>query len=700
MKENRGLSLVELLITIAILAIVLAAATSFMITGSRSFAKGNADSELQKEAELAVNQVLDMIIDVNGGMDVPPEDPTEVTMYHAEVVGGSTVVTGELVQWNQDEQKLYYAKWNPSYDEDTGTDTARPAIADQPLADNVAAFEVELDTTDETALDGSIKTIVRSVQIRVGYENSAGRVDYATSPIITLRNRMLLSGDMAEIFEDFEAPEDTMKLWYSGIETGGIIPIINMSSEVQRNGVYTIYARLNRGEEIQGGDVSHLVNWELETVTNYSSIDSSGILQVGKYEPNDYLTITAKYKNNPSKKATGIVKVVGGDDTLKKLTGVHIRERMRNLTTASDPFNPLFGSNVDVEGPWTTAEIAAIDYKWEVIGGDEYVDYVDGYPRQGDDGSPVKYSTWDVKIKKEEASYNQVITIKLTATAIVEGQEQSVWTTYPYTINPAGGDSNMKRGLGAPDEWGNRGHGTINYTYDIPLDSWPTLRVTKYEYYLCDERGNKQEEDNAKYGSSIIIDPTDLQTLDSNHFYYTLTFDENLPLDRGFYVRVHLEVEQDQMQNNLVIGTSRETYDRIHFIPPVSMYDRHEYAYFNNGRLEFHYGLLAYGENQWAKSAASVVTYTIEDMLYDVPEGVEGGLTVNWQPVSTGTICRDVERIKGEVELSYDLKEWVRDVNSEAYYNPWSAIKMKYVRFKVALTEHPEIYTYIDMYFD
>lgn len=202
MRDNRGLTLVEVLITVVILSIVVAVAASFMVTGSKSFVKGNAEANLQKEAELTANQIGDMIIDVNGGVDKTDDvGKTELVMYHeTQDIGGTPKYIKETVVWYKSGDKMYYCKWNVTYDSAAGSYNEVADVTEQLLAENVSLFEVDLETADETASDGTTSEVVRSVRITVGYENSAGRVDYTTSPVITLRNRALLSKDPSEIF--------------------------------------------------------------------------------------------------------------------------------------------------------------------------------------------------------------------------------------------------------------------------------------------------------------------------------------------------------------------------------------------------------------------------------------------------------------------------------------------------------------------
>lgn len=709
MKENRGLTLIELLITIAIIAIVIAAATSFMITGSRSFTKGSADSDLQKEAELTVNQIEDMIIDVNGGMDMNLDDPDkpELIMYHLvqepdETGTLETKQVKESVVWKKAAEEMFYSKWYVSLDE-SGAEILTDAYHDQPqlLAENVSLFEVDLDTIDETASDGTVHQIVRSVQIRVGYENSAGRVDYATSPVITLRNRMLLSGNPADIFVEPPSVSANMTLHYAGDGVVDITPIVDYSSPVQRGGSYNIYAWLDGGTEI-----NHLVTWRLEETSAASTIDpATGVLTVSPYETNEYLTVVATYKTNPNKYKPGILKVEGGSSDGKSLADITIYERWRDGTTATPPYYPRFGSYPTLIGPWETSEIAAIQYTWEVIYGKEYTERD---PEVSDDGTPVKYSIMDLKIKEEDTSYNKTITIKLTAHSDVTGE--TVWKTYDYKIGPkgiAGGDSNMKRGLGLSLGGTFTGHNNINMKDYLPFNyNWPPARVTYRDWYFCDEAGNKLDSIDAKYGRygntpAIVVTPDDF-TPTGTEIYYTLTFNDNLPPDQGFYVKVILKIDHDTYLNGWSadggVHTEEYVYERIHHIPAVQLFDRHEGGWTGGDKhnFEFFYGLLAYHQNTWVNRNPPVYEYSLEELDLQFPEGVStipkvyfdgSGGDDSW---GAGTYEAGVDRVRVKGTIQYPgLGE---DVIAQ--------INVKSMKVKVSMKGYPDIYTYVTVYFN
>ena len=80
MKDQRGFTLVELLIGIVILSIVTAAVCSFIVVGSKSYAAANTEIMLQQEAQLALNQISDVIIDTTRSVNYAgyAEDGTPV----------------------------------------------------------------------------------------------------------------------------------------------------------------------------------------------------------------------------------------------------------------------------------------------------------------------------------------------------------------------------------------------------------------------------------------------------------------------------------------------------------------------------------------------------------------------------------------------------------------------------------------------
>ncbi len=701
MKENRGLTLVELLITIAILSIVVASATSFMITGSKSFTKGNADSELQREAELTVNQVEDMVIDTNGGLTVEYEfeNPgagegedkgavtrTELTMYHAEKETDETGAevldyVKESVVWNPAggddvKDKIYYSKWNVSYDSDSGsfvTDGA-PIADNQLLAERVSLFEVDTDTEDEMAADGTINTIVRSVQIRVGYENSFGRVEYATSPIITLRNRMLLSADPNMLFEVPEKVDANFRLYYKSEDASPespADPIIDRSSTVQRGSRYQIYAYLTNGNT----DISDLVNWKIEeSETCFSSIDAaSGKLNVDPNEPCEYLSVTATYKSNPAKKATGVLKVEGGSG--KSFTAINI------TTTGLEPLNPTFGSYPTFEGPWTAEEMATLTYEWTVV---DHPDWVESFDGTG------KTLSLTVKPEAAAAHAGEFMEIKLTAHTDVTGETR--WDVIKYRLDKEkyGGDSFMRRGLGLITD-GTIADGLLNFTFDT--DFGYDVICQGMEYYFCNESGNRLSSLDGLLGHVHLdaIAPGE----SNHHFYYRLTYDEGLPLDQAYNVKVIAYMKDP------TTGTEWK-HERIFFIPAVEMYNCYR-SNLNTGnnRFDFVFGLVGYYSVALGNSNVSdILNFEMVDFDYELTMKDGQGAAISPR-VAYEFYAPNIQSSSHEEDMMKGSGSFYLDNTKDAYGNDYGwawQLDIQSVTVKVSLKQYPDIYTLITIY--
>lgn len=653
MERNRGFSLVELLVATAILSVVMMIALSFMMTGSRSFTKGSADSNVQKEAELTVNQIEDMIIDLNGGVSMNVDQATtELSMYHAEDDGtGTMVYSKSAVRWDKNDQNVYCSKWDVAYDASTGTFADGAAeYADQLLAEHVTDFKVDLsDTLTTKAMDGTTKTIVKSVLISVGYDNGSGVVDYATSPVITLRNRMLLEDDPANIFDEVKPAADTMKLHYSGDTTSGaVVPIVDRVSEVKRGSAYNVYAKISTANT--GGDVNDLVNWVIEETGTLSTIDANGYLTVGAYEANAYLTITATYKSNPNKKATGVVKVVG-DLPLKSLDAVHI------LTKSLKAYEAHYGSTVVTVG-FKQSEEDAIIYKWtvKVVGeGRELSDVVEDFSDNN--------KTLDLIIKKDPANYGRLLDITLTAHSDITGQTVSDRVNYRISDEGAiGGDSFMERGKG--------GHHDTDFSF---TNNWASNHW--YEYYFCDINGNRISEYDDLLGNITVED--------RGCTAYGLFLSNSLPFNRSYYVKVICHCKDTDWQG-FVKQWQRQF---IHFIPEVRMYGKMTYKPTDvNSIFDFYYVLDGYYEVTWQNQSDPVYEYRVEDFEYEAPAG------------TVVTPRFDISGKSGTVTLGDDctIHAW----GGFTYEGNAKEIVLKSIKIRISMKDHPEIYTFATVVFE
>lgn len=201
-KDQAGFTLVELLIAVTIMAIVTASVCGFIIVGSKSYASGNSDISVQQEAQLALNQISDVLIDTTRSVNYAAYDDSGVatlglkdaefsfepsgkslTMFNGVSVvdsdGSETIEEGNgnknyLFYWDKADETLYYSEIDI-------TETSFPMPGENGcvvLAEHVKEFSVDLTQVEEK----------RVVQIAMTFTN--GNKEYKTSNNITIRNKV------------------------------------------------------------------------------------------------------------------------------------------------------------------------------------------------------------------------------------------------------------------------------------------------------------------------------------------------------------------------------------------------------------------------------------------------------------------------------------------------------------------------------
>ena len=123
--NNKGLTLIEVLVSIAIMSIVTVCVTGFINIGTKTSSKSQIESSLQREAQTTVNQKTDWVMEATRGIVVygshgleesEIEDPTDLenTLYDMAVAIYSDTDTDELdvqiIFYHKAKRKLYYHK--------------------------------------------------------------------------------------------------------------------------------------------------------------------------------------------------------------------------------------------------------------------------------------------------------------------------------------------------------------------------------------------------------------------------------------------------------------------------------------------------------------------------------------------------------------------------------------------------------------
>lgn len=182
MKNNKGFSLIELIVSIAIMSIVLVIATTMMTNASRFFERQSAEVELQNEAQIVTNYLSEAFMEATA-MECTAESFTEsgglLKMSGAMTIvlyGTKTDDTGAVSVDGKGEQRVIYLTPNAdgmtyslymvSFDsEDAIPSSSTYTAPGYLISDNVSTVVISIpyatveDSNAEPLPDGSIPTI-------------------------------------------------------------------------------------------------------------------------------------------------------------------------------------------------------------------------------------------------------------------------------------------------------------------------------------------------------------------------------------------------------------------------------------------------------------------------------------------------------------------------------------------------------------
>lgn len=208
MKNNKGMSLLELVAAMAIISLLAGTVAGIIAASTKHYKAAGAEVDVQYEAQAATNQLQDLILNagagicyrIGGQMVATDSDYTgtlndaaqkEICTYRTveEAGAGGTVqerFTAEKIIWKKSEKKLYYSKYNCEKRAD-GTYEYQPIEVDCLLAEYVTSFSA--DFTDAQ----------RKHQVNISVKFVNGEKEFLVEKEIALRNPVKINVTEAEL---------------------------------------------------------------------------------------------------------------------------------------------------------------------------------------------------------------------------------------------------------------------------------------------------------------------------------------------------------------------------------------------------------------------------------------------------------------------------------------------------------------------
>lgn len=184
--NNKGFSLVELIVALAIFAIAGVAVFGFMVNSSRLYQRSNVDVKLQYEQQLAVNQIRDMVVESDKGIYFDSASKTLALYGARKIEGGNKVYPVTAITYDQTQKKLYFGtKEFTAVNEITFADITMEKL----LSENVMDFKVDL-------------TKVKNDKVLFEVTFMVGDKQQTVKETVALRNRLVVSNLVDTIWGD------------------------------------------------------------------------------------------------------------------------------------------------------------------------------------------------------------------------------------------------------------------------------------------------------------------------------------------------------------------------------------------------------------------------------------------------------------------------------------------------------------------
>lgn len=508
-RNNRGFSLVELIVVIAILSFVGLGVVSFLSTSLNTYKSVSQNVDVQEEAQMALSQIVTMLQNAEMGVTGTDRSGDDYLYIYNEDYRYAIAKSGDELVYLKQDKKAKEDGSGFTFDDVSTVDASDFSL----LAENVENFSAQ----NVTSADSSQTVILLSIDLK----KSDGSAAYSASQNVALRNTVLVNpSDYKDVYGTPDAP--IQKTTYSNITVsinnpGGVETEFSYSPSSTSAVYVPIYSSTTTATELSysvivsysgpNPDPSYDAAITGSLSANSSFDPDNRKIYIGKDQTTD-LGLNIKLRKEASMQVTVPIKIVrvGG---IAINQGSAVSGDFKDLCYAGNSISlgsdaglvaSVTGNNIEASTEWTKV-------KWKV----EILDSTE---------TSVEYTEDDVTnfLIPDDASYTGK-KIRFTAASVFDG----AWSTsVTYTILAAHNKINLSvskaeinRGetitFSITDESGNSYESKPGYSSD-DLDYILTIKNSATNEELADKTGIKVKKSELEIKASADNDKLDYNT--------------------------------------------------------------------------------------------------------------------------------------------------------------------------------------------
>lgn len=560
-QRNKGFTLVELLVVVAVFAIVGAAITGFILSSQKSYARGANEVDIQEEAQLVSNQIQDMIIDTSLGISykyIVIKDAATITDYMNNDAG--IITDGELTKkevWIYNKDNYYRLLWNKEskelyYEELVKTDAGYQRPEGMPEGGVLLGEYIK-----EFSIDLSQVASARIVTLAMTFQKAENGVDYEVNKTISFRNDILTNKDQADVYA---AADIEVQPSPDGIKLSPTSSSLWPGETLK----YTASLTCSRG-----GLPSQSATWSISEATSGSTGIANGKLTVGTDEKGNNegkFKVTASADGYDYDASTSKALVANATVSLKLIKAIYIDTD--GFSSSPVTANGVYTFKVHFTGNMidglSMSECGGISA--ELVKGSENATITSIVEDTTDE-----YATVTVKVNNDIKGENPTISLKFTADR--EGFTNVSVTTGEYAIATAAQILKLEKDDGYnvdSNNWVRMENRQVKVSFNSDTDkityaqNWKKLKSSYYIKYIYEIRNSAGNVTSTAYSNTndrdaglneYIEDDEDDEDDDDDdyHFYSSVALTEDVDFQSG---SVWVTAELHDKNSGALIGTS------------------------------------------------------------------------------------------------------------------------------------------------